>query len=326
MRIRAGAVAFTALLLAAAYVAQGWGFWAHKRINRMAVFTLPPEMVGFYKQHLYYITENAVGPDKRRYAVEGEAPRHYIDIDHYGDSPFDSVPRRWSDAVSKYTEDTLLEYGIVPWWVHETYYRLTEAFRMRDPERILRLSADIGHYIADAHVPLHCTVNYNGQLTGQEGIHAFWESRIPELYGDDFDFFVGRAEYIDHPLDRIWMVVEASFNAKDSVLHCDRHLTDEFSPDHKYAYEQRGTMNMRVHSRQYCKAYNEMLNDMVERRMRQSVLLTGSFWYTAWVEAGQPDLDSLGLHDQSEEERLRLEELDKKWKEGKVKNPKGHVD
>ena len=44
---------------------QSWGFWAHKRINRLAVFTLPPEMIVFYKTHLEYVTEHAVDPDKR---------------------------------------------------------------------------------------------------------------------------------------------------------------------------------------------------------------------------------------------------------------------
>ena len=62
-----------------------WGFYAHKRINRLSVFTLPPDMIVFYKKHIEFITEHAVDPDKRRYAVDGEAPRHFIDIDHYSE-------------------------------------------------------------------------------------------------------------------------------------------------------------------------------------------------------------------------------------------------
>ncbi len=314
------------LLAGISYHAWAWGFWAHRKINRMAVFTLPPAMVGFYKKNLNYITEQAVGPDKRRYAVEEEAPRHYIDIDHYGYDPFTAVPRRWSDAVKKYSEDTLLAYGIVPWWVDKTLYRLTEAFRRKDPSAILRLSADIGHYIADAHVPLHCTENYNGQMTGQEGIHAFWESRIPELYGDGFDYFVGRAGYIENPLDRIWEVVHGSFVAKDSVLGCDASLDAGFPPDRKYAYEQRGASSLRVHSREYCRRYNIALDDMVEKRMQQAILAVGSFWYTAWVNAGQPDLDNLQEYELTEEEKAALKDEDRMWRTGKAKNPKGHVE
>ena len=79
-----------------------WGFFAHRRINRLAVFTLPPEMIGFYKKHLEFITEHAVDPDKRRYATRHEAVRHYIDIDHWGRYPFPQVPRRRTDALMRY--------------------------------------------------------------------------------------------------------------------------------------------------------------------------------------------------------------------------------
>ena len=71
----------------------------------MAVFTLPPEMLGFYKKHIEYISGHAVDPDKRRYVNEDEAPRHYIDLDHYGKHPFDSIPKSWSKAVAKYSEE-----------------------------------------------------------------------------------------------------------------------------------------------------------------------------------------------------------------------------
>ena len=159
-----------------------WGFFAHQKINRLAVFTLPPELIGFYKQNIQYLTRKSVSPDMRRYVNKAEAPRHYIDIDVYGDSAIYKMPRRWRDAVEKYTEDTLKRYGIVPYHIHRVSRGLINAFKNKDADRILRLSADIGHYIADANVPLHTTQNYNGQLTGQYGIHGFWESRLPELF------------------------------------------------------------------------------------------------------------------------------------------------
>ena len=174
--------------------AYSWGFFGHQKINRMAVFTLPSEMIGFYKKHIEYITEHAVDPDKRRYANADEAPRHYIDIDHYGPYAFDSVPKYWKSAVKKYSEDTLIAYGIVPWHIEKMMYRLTEAFKEGNMDLILHYSADLGHYVADSHVPLHTTENYNGQMTNQKGIHGFWESRIPELKSDGYDYFeIGRA-------------------------------------------------------------------------------------------------------------------------------------
>lgn len=299
-----------------------WGFFGHKKINRMAVFTLPPDMVKFYKKNIEYVTEHAVDPDKRRYAIDGEAPRHYIDIDHYvheGDDPFEVMPKKWYDAVEKFSEDTLLAYGIVPWHINVMVMRLTKAFENKDVDQILKLSADLGHYIGDSHVPLHTTENYNGQMTGQRGIHGFWESRLPELKSKDYDFFVGRAEYIDNILDDTWQNVEQSFAAKDSVLDFERILNNRFPKDQKYTYENRGASLVKAYSEDYSSEYHEMLNGMVERRLTQAIIKVGSYWFTAWVNAGQPNLNELLDKKPSEELMKKDNELDKLYNSNKIK-------
>jgi hypothetical protein len=297
---------------------QSWGFWGHQRINRIAVFTLPPGMISFYKENIEYITKHAVDPDMRRYSDPKEAPRHYIDLDNYGEYPFSEVPRYWKDAVAKYTENTLNEHGIVPWHVNLMIYKLTDAFKEKNKRRILHLSADIGHYIADANVPLHCTSNYNGQKTNQVGIHGFWESRIPELFGENYDFFVGKAEYIDKPQEEIWKVVLGSAIEVDSVLSFEKTLSETFPADKKYSFAQKGNNTVRAYSPEYSKAYEKMLAGMVERKMRNSIITIGSFWYTAWVNAGKPDLSQLKNTQMSLEEEQELKEMDKAWKEGKI--------
>ncbi|MCB0793237.1 MAG: S1/P1 Nuclease [Flavobacteriales bacterium] len=295
-----------------------WGFYGHKRINRMACFTLPPEMFGFFKAHIDFISDHAVDPDRRRYAVPEEAPRHYIDIDHYatnGEDPFEVMPRKWEDAVARYTEDTLQAYGIVPWHIQVMHRRLVGAFKSGQVDRILRHAADLGHYIGDAHVPLHTTKNYNGQLTGQVGIHAFWESRIPELSAGSYDHMVGRAEYLDDPLDAAWRAVKDSHLAVDSVLRIERELDLAWDDDRQYGFGSRGRNEGRMYSMEYTKAYEEAMQGMVERRMNRAIRLLGSFWYTAWVDAGQPDLlrfeekdvsDSLKQVLAAEEEQRRM--------------------
>ena len=126
----------------------GWGFFAHKKINRLAVFTIPePELFQFYKYHIDFIGEHAVDPDKRRYAVQGEAEKHYIDIDHFikeGEDPFLVMPKKWNEAVEKYSEDTLKKYGISPWNIQWMLQKLTKAFQEKDLERILKYSAELG--------------------------------------------------------------------------------------------------------------------------------------------------------------------------------------
>lgn len=299
-----------------------WGFYGHKRINRMAVFTLPPQMFGFFKEHIEYLTENAVNPDKRRYAVEGEAPRHYIDLDHFykpGEDPELAMPRTWTDAVAKYTEDTLQAYGIVPWHIVTMKNRLQKAFEIGDIDLILRYCADIGHYVSDAHVPLHTTENYNGQMTNQRGIHGLWESRLVEINADDYNYFVGKAGYIQNPLDFAWETVFDSHASLDSVFRMERELTQEFDSDKKYSYEQRGRVTTKVYSYEFSQAYHTRMNGMVERRMRKAVISVGSIWYTAWVDAGQPNLEKLRGRPVSTEILKEVEELDHYHEEGKSK-------
>lgn len=296
-----------------------WGFFGHRKINFQAVFLLPPEMIGFYKTHIDFITEHAVDPDMRRYAIPEEAPRHYIDIDHYGAYPYTELPRKWTDAVAKFSEDTLQAYGIVPWWVQTMKLRLTDAFKEKNQVKILKLSAEIAHYISDAHVPLHACHNHNGQFSNQYGIHGFWESRIPELFADaQYDFFIGKAVYLSNPGQFIWDRVLESGAAADTVLKMEALLTQKMKPDEKYAYEERSGKIIRQYSTAFSAAYQQALDGMIERRMRQSIFATASFWYTAWVDAGQPDLKSLNNKSFTPEDLKEFEALSTGWKTGKA--------
>ena len=292
-----------------------WGFYGHQKINYFAVFLLPPEMMVLYKPNIAFLSEHAVDPDKRRYAVKDEAPRHYLDIDHYGEYPYPNLPHRWKDAVAKFGEDSLNAYGIVPWHIQVMLLRLTAAFKEKNFSKIMKNSAEIGHYIADSHVPLHANSNHNGQYTNQKGIHGFWESRVPELLAEkEFDFFIGKAKYIDNPGKYIWEQMLESAKASDSVLRFEKELTKQSPPDQKYSFETRNGVVIRQYSSAFTIAFDKKLNGMVQRRMRLSVASVASFWYTAWVNAGQPDLKTLVKQQFSAEDAKEFEELNNEWK------------
>jgi hypothetical protein len=300
------------LLISSAEQAHAWGFYGHRLLNRLAVYTLPPEMLPFFKANIDYLTTNATRPDSRRTVVPTEAPRHFLDVDAYGDSALTShgrgLPRAYADAVALVGgEDSLLRHGIVPWQVARMKGQLTAAFRDRDTDNILRISADLGHYVADACVPLHTTRNYNGQLTNQRGIHALWESRLPELNATGYDLLTGQAPYLDHPTEAVWAAVERAHAALDSVFTTERQLTAELTEDRKYGYEQRGRQTIRTHSREFSQAYHQRLNGQVERQLRYAAQLIGAFWYTCWVDAGQPDLTEMDQQP-SEAEQLAMEQ------------------
>ncbi len=297
--------------------AYSFGFYAHKKINRMAVFALPPQMISFFKKHIDYISEHAIDPDKRSRAVIGEDVKHYIDLELYGDNPLVNVPKLWKPAVEKFTEDTLQKYGINPWSAAKMVYTLTQAFKDEDFDKILYAVANLGHYIADACTPLHTTHFYDGQISDQKGIHSFWETRIPELYGDNFNYLVGRADYIDKPYIFIWQLIAESHQEVDSIFAIETFLRKNFPQDAQFVYDEKGTVIKKQFSKKYCDEFNKMSNNMVERRMRRAVYAVSSLWYTAWINAGQPDLSRLENKEISKEHQKELNEIDEMWKTGK---------
>lgn len=350
-----------------------WGFFGHRKINRLAVFTLPEELLPLYKKYIGFIEEHAVDPDKRRYATKHEAVRHYIDLDHWGKPPFENLSRDFahnlsihsklflvdakgdtspikkffgkdraylchgvdtvvscthkqmiafysryvlrqyyedeiifeSDTVNSFFRsfikrgtihiiDTFSQHGIVPYHLEFALKKLTQAFSDKDLNAILRHSADIGHYIGDAHVPLHTSKNYNGQLSDQVGIHAFWESRIPELFSEEeYDFFVGKAEFITNPRTYFWDIVLASHEYVDEVLSIEKELSRSFPADQQWCYDERLGQNIRIQCREYADAYHKAMKGMVEERMTNSIQSLGSAWLTAWLNAGQPDINDI---------------------------------
>ena len=281
-----------------------WGFYGHRKITELAIFTLPEEMMAFYKQNAAVIIEKSVAADRRRYVIEAEGPRHYIDLDDYNN--MDSIPKYWFDAVEQYGEDTLVGRGIVPWHAYFTFKQLVKAYSERDYDRIIAKSSDLAHYLADANVPLHTTSNYNGQKTGQKGVHGFWETRLPQLFSDDYDFLVGKAAYLQDPQEAVWQSVMQANQLVDSLLLFEELITQSIGESRKFAYEDKGKRTVKVYSVKYAKAYHDAM-PAIELQMQRSIKLIGDFWFTAWVEAGQPELMDMQKTLMSKTDSLELQ-------------------
>lgn len=248
-----------------------------------------------------------------------EAPRHYLDVENYENS-IDSIPEKFTDALAKYGNKHLNTNGIVPWQIQRTYFNLVNAFKTRDSVKILKYSADLGHYIGDVHVPLHTTANHNGQLTNQVGIHAFWESRLPELFSTNYSFVVGKAIYIENPLKEAWKILKHTNSLVDTVLLFEAQLNSSFPSDQKNSFIERNNSVLKQYSLAYSKAYHEKMNNMVEKQMRSAILEIGSFWYSAWVDAGQPELKNLVKIEMNALEKQLEMDTEKKFQNG---NPIG---
>ncbi|MBS1933331.1 MAG: S1/P1 Nuclease [Bacteroidetes bacterium] len=308
-------------------LAFAWGTWGHEHINRAAVFALPDDNLrSFFYNHIDFITNEAGVPDLRKYTLndKNEFPRHYINLESYWQDVPDSLPRTFKEIRLKYPSEVLQKYGILPWYIQEMMDKLTAAFKQKRKEEILFLAADLGHYLGDAHMPLHTVLNHDGQLTNQKGIHALWESQLPEMFGDNYNFNTGKARYISDITAETWRIILSSYRQSDTLLAIDRNLKASFGGDDK-VYEldsakniKKNKFNQPIHSNVYAKKYNALLNGMVEKQLRGAISATADFWYTAWVNAGKPNLNDLDPKELTERNASNLQKDLRLWQQGKL--------
>jgi hypothetical protein len=262
-----------------------WGFRAHEEITRRAINALPADVRPFFELHARELVERSVEADKRRFADKLEGPTHYINIDRYGQYPFNGLPRSYDDAVRKFGKATVDSNGTVPWRIAEFTRGLTEAVMRNDTSDMVFYVANLGHYVADAHVPLHATENYDGQLTDQPGLHARWESRIPEKYMASYDLEIRPARLIADPLARAFEVVLASFQMADSVLSADRMALESLPVAERFIERKSKGKVVFEYRKEYYERFHVLLNGMVERRLEDAIQEVASYWYTAWKNA-----------------------------------------
>ena len=264
-----------------------WGFQGHKIINRMAVFTLPSELVIFFKKNIEFLTENSTTPDSRRYSNKKEGAGHYIDLEFYTD--IDSIEKyNWKKICEKIPQDSLYKHGILPWRIIQYKYLLQKAFENKSYREILKYASELGHYIADSHVPLHTTKNYNGQYTNQQGIHSLWETKIVNSISNEINYFTKKANYIENIQTYIWKIIKESNKDVKKVLEDEKIVSlDKNIVKYTFPYQN----DKKTYSEDFIKAYNTKLNGMVSKRMKMAIENLGSIWYTAWIDAGQPLLN-----------------------------------
>lgn len=302
------------LLIIFAASLQSWGFFAHRTINKHPTYSLPADLAPFFIKQLYAITEKAINADKRVYINSAESTRHFIDLDRY-EQLSDSLVVPWFKLNKRLRQHDILKRGIVPWQIDLTYRKLLKAFHQKNAQAIIRHAADLGHYASDAHVPLHTTSNYNGQLSGQVGIHALWETRLPERFMHSYDLYVGKPVYIDNVVEFAWNAVHESHALLDSVFDLEKKVSASMSHRMKKSYVLRNNILMLNYSDEFCERYHEALNGMVERRIRKAIHATASLWYSAWIDAGQPDLSKLAPFEINKKDSIPYQRLSRKGRE-----------
>ena len=241
------------------------------------------------------LVANAVRPDLRRSTDSTEDTKHFIDLEAFGDSAAYKLPLYWEEAVRMYTKDTLLKYGYVPYHIIYMKNKLTEAFRQRNADSILFYAADLGHYIEDANVPLHTSLNYDGQLTNQKGLHSLWESTVPELELTNYNLSSKhKAKYLAHPEEEIMNTIRRTNSLLPDVFAKEKELSATFADTAKYVVRpSRNGGTYKSYSPAFAKAYAASLKNTVNDQLIHASNLVADFWYTSWVDAGAPDLNDL---------------------------------
>jgi hypothetical protein len=300
-----------------------WGVFGHEHINHAAVLNLPDPLRVFFYNHIDFVTQESTVPDLRKYTLgdKNEFPRHYIDLENYGN--YDSLPKTLVEVQKKYEPEFLMKNGILPWYINAMMEKLTKAFKEKRKTEILFLAGDLGHYIGDAHMPLHTTENHDGQLTDQRGIHAFWETQLPELFGSSYQFKFQDAVYIKDIAAETKRIIFGSHDLISALLTTDQQLKKDKPLKEIYKTGPAGEIlknkfNQPIHNDAYASQYNKALNGMVEKQLCKAVEATSSYWYTAWVNAGKPDLSDLDAPELTTNNKTSLQKELQLKKDGKM--------
>jgi hypothetical protein len=279
MRRLTAVVALVALLMPSP--ARAWGFDTHKFIVSRAIDILPDAIRPFFQANRVFVVEHCIDPDLWRTAgFTDEPPRHFVDMDSYGKYPFTELPRDYDAALAKFGQDTLTKYGLLPWRTAEMSGNLRRAFEDQKrgttyaPGNIKLFSAIIGHYVADGHVPLHAASNYDGQLTGQNGVHYRFEEDLYLRYGKQLNIQPPPLKSIPNVRDFIFDTLLESFQNVDAVLAADREAIG----------------NANTYDDRYYDAFFAKIRPVLEKRISQAISGVASVITSEWERAGKPAL------------------------------------
>jgi hypothetical protein len=306
-------------LVAIIIFCSSWGFLVHRTINQAAIYQLPKPMRPFFYDNKDSIARNAPRPDQRRSTDSTEFPKHFVDLEAFGDSAGWKMPVKWEDALRKYGKDSLRKYGFLPYVVAEVQNKLTNAFRTRNRDSIIFYATDLGHYIGDAHVPLHTSINYDGQLTNQRGIHDLWETSVPEAVIDQYMLYNRHeATYLSNPEQSIWETIRSSHGLLKEMFATEIEVSKNFTDSTKYFKQVRWGRERRFYTKAFAVEYNKRLSASINQQLLRSANQIADFWYTAWVDGGRPDLSLLLAKPFGKAERKKLKKECKVYRKNEL--------
>lgn len=274
--------AFVALIaLAAPSPAHAWGSAAHRHIMARAIDLLPPELKPFFLEHKDEVVMRVVDPDLFRVLGWEEDPNHFVNFGakELGEYPFKELPREYGAAIEKFGVATLRRNGLLPWRQQEEFGNLRRAFEGFTREtygvgNTVLFAAVMSHYIQDAHQPLHVHNNYDGQLSGQTGLHSRFESELFERFEPRLTINPAPVRLVNSTRDFIFDIALSSFQLVPQILEADRSAI--------------GTKD--TYDDEYFEKFFTNIRPVLERQLAGAITGTASAIVSAWTQAGKPGL------------------------------------
>ncbi len=265
-------VAIAALVLLLPATAWTWGSVGHRYIASNYSQHLPAFIDGLqlYDSTVYAHVND---PDTRKSYTPGESEKHYIDIDWYPEFFTGTLSHDRAVLEAQYGAAVVTDLGVLPWAIGETVGVLTAQFQMQSWSSAAYTIADLCHYVGDANQPLHCTLNYNGQLTGQSGIHSRYESTMLGTYVGQLSTPAMGVTYHADAVDAAFDVITPSWAGVAPVLDADLDALDAAGGNYNSTY--------------YATLWN-LTRDLTQARLDTATVLTASLVYSAWQDAGRP--------------------------------------
>jgi hypothetical protein len=275
-RGRRAAVALTCLVLCLSLPqnSRAWGKNGHRLVVRKATETLPQDIRPFFESNLALLAQHVTDPLDAIAKSPLERHNHFILLDKYGRFPFEALPRNYKAAVTKFGKARLDANGLLPWQIGVYSEKMTEAMKAGKWDEARVDAAILANYVAEAHDPFNTTDNFDGRLSGQPGVNERFGTTLIDRYSSFFPMRPNDAIFINDPTDRAFEACLSSHSWLETILLADRNarrgensFTDEY----------------------YDRFYNQAAAILI-RQLSDAATDVGSFWLTAWVNAGRPQL------------------------------------
>lgn len=275
-RLCAGLVlvgALVALPLASTF---GWGENAERLVTNKAVDTLPSEMGTFFEANRRYLVQHVTDAGELDAKIAADEHKSYIELDHYGPFPFSALPRQYNLAVKKYGRRTLDKYGLLPWQIGLYSKKLTDAFHSQDWAEAKVSAAALAHYVAAAHDPFNTTMDSDGKLSNQPGVRARFDSGLVDRYQLFFFIKPNESAFISDPTDHAFEMAMSAHTWLENILLADR----------------RAHLETNAYNDAYYDHFYAQAGAVLVRQLSDAATDIGSYWMTAWINAGRPQLPS----------------------------------